>query len=274
MKRASCVYCVAALLACVILAGCPNRPAGEIETIMLPGDVPLEMVWMPSGSFLMGSPNTEQGRDPNEGPQHTVKFASGFWMGKYELTKRQWFAVMGTTPWKLKPFVQTYPECPAEYVSWNDARDFVSAINVLTGKTFRLPTEAEWEYACRAGTTTRFYWGDDPTYVSIDDYAWWDANANSAGQQYAHVVGQKLPNAWGLHDMSGNVWDLCEDDWHGSNYTGAPTGGQAWVDAPRGPNRMARGGCWIIKGNDARSATRGICPPTLAHFSIGFRLAR
>jgi formylglycine-generating enzyme required for sulfatase activity len=119
-------------------------------------------------------------------------------MGRYELTKRQWLAVMGTLPWAGQPFIQVYPESPAVYVSWNDAQDFVGAINVLTDKNFRLPAEAEWEYACRAGETARFYYGDDPSYAYLGNHAWWDGNANSAGQQYAHVVGLKEPNAWRL----------------------------------------------------------------------------
>lgn len=245
--------------------------AGDTETIMLPGDVPLEMVWIPSGVFTMGSPATEPGRSPSEGPQHTVTFFAGFWMGKYEVTKRQWLAVMGTTPWKGQAFIQTYPESPAVYVSWNDTQDFVGSVNVLTGKNFRLPAETEWEYACRAGETTRFYWGDDPAYSSIGYCAWWDGNANTAGQQYAHVAGQKWPNAWGLFDMSGNVWELCEDDWHDS-YTDAPAYGYAWVDEPRGVKRVARGGSWVTDGSSARSATRSSNTLDYAHSSIGFRL--
>jgi formylglycine-generating enzyme required for sulfatase activity len=273
MKGAACLYGVAALLVCVFLAGCIEKPAGETETIMLPGDVPLEMVWMPKGSFTMGSPDPDLGYGAFEVPQHTVKFSAGFWMGKYELTKRQWEAVMETTPWEGQPNVQTYPESPAVYVSWKDAKDFVGAINALTGKTFRLPTEAEWEYACRAGTTTRLYWGDDPGNVIISDYAWWNGNAWSAGEKYAHVVGLKLPNVWGLHDMSGNVLEWCEDDRH-DNYTGAPTEGQAWVDGPRGPDRVVRGGGWGGYFHDFLSASRNFTNPTNANYSIGFRLAR
>ena len=274
MKRATCIYGVVVLLACVVLSGCIEKPAGETETIMLPGDVPLEMVWMPKGSFTMGGPGTELGHSPSEGPQHTVTFSAGFWMGKYELTKRQWQAVMGTTPWEGKQFVQTYPESPAVYLSWNDAKDFVAAVNMLTGKTFRLPTEAEWEYACRAGTTARFYWGDDPAYVLISNCAWWDGNANSAGEKYAHVGGQKQSNAWGLFDMSGNVWELCEDDWHDS-YAGAPTEGQAWVEATRDPYRVMRGGSWRDASIVCRSAEREIAAPAGdGGYSSGFRLAR
>ena len=262
-----------AALACVFLAGCTEKPAGETETIMLPGDVPLVMVWMPKGSFLMGSPDTELARDASEGPQHTVTLSSGFWMGKYELTQAQWQAVMGTTPWSVHNYVLADLDSPAMWVSWDDAKLFVAALNSLTGKTFRLPSESEWEYACRAGTTTRFYWGDDPTDVSINDYAWWDGNAGSIGEKYAHVVGQKLPNEWGLYDMSGNAWEWCEDDWH-YDYVNAPTEGQAWVDSPRSIYRVNRGGYWYSPGPYCRSAARSYDEPSTAGFHVGFRLAR
>lgn len=273
MKGAACLYGVAALLACVFLAGCIEKPAGETETIMLPGDVPLEMVWMPKGSFTMGSPSGEPGHSPSESPQHAVTFSAGFWMAKYELTKRQWQAVMGTAPWSGQSNVLLNLDSPAVWVSWNDAQLFITALNNLTGKTFRLPSEAEWEYACRAGTSTRFYWGDDPTYVPINDHAWWDGNTDSSGQKYAHVVGGKLPNGWGLHDMSGNVWEWCEDDWH-KDYTDAPVEGQAWVDAPRGSKRVFRGGGWNGSGDFCRSASRGNLFPTSTNDCFGFRLSR
>ncbi len=273
MKGSACLYGVAALLACMVLAGCIEKPAGETQTIMLPGDVPLAMVWMPKGSFLMGSPDTEVGHHPNEGPQHTVTFSAGFWMGKYELTKRQWQAVMGTTPWFGQDHVLVDPESPAVYVSWDDAKDFLNTLNALTGKSFRLPTEAEWEYACRAGMADRFYWGDDPGDVSISDYAWWDGDTNPGGQTYAHVAGGKTANAWGLNDMSGNVSEWCEDDWH-EDYNGAPTGGEAWVDSPRSSYRRIRGGSWFNYANFCRSASRSSTDAAHADNNFGFRLAR
>ena len=242
------------------------------ETVMLPGDVPLEMLWIPGGTFQMGRYAGEQFSSTLEDPQHSVTLG-GYWMAKYELTKRQWTAVMGTTPWAGQSYVLADLDSPAVYVSWNNAQSFLSALNSHTGKTFRLPSEAQWEYACRGGTQTRFYWGDDPTYTALGDNAWHYDNTHGAGQQYAHVVGGKAPNAFGLYDMSGNVWEWCEDDWH-ADYTGAPTGGQAWVDSPRGSYRMMRGGSWNYWGSDCRSANRGADIPDSPYNDRGFRIAR
>lgn len=250
----------------------PVEGEGETETIMLPGDVPLEMKWIPGGTFQMGRYAGEQDSYDREDPQHAVT-VPGFWLGKYEVTKRQWQAVMETTPWLGQDDVLADLDSPAVYVSWDDAKSFITALNAHTGKTFRLPSGAEWEYACRAGTTTRFYWGDDPGYAVINEYAWWDGNTLDAGEEYAHVVGLKLPNALGLFDMSGNVWEWCEDDWH-SNYTGAPGNGSAWVDSPRGTNRVLRGGCWGCSGDRCRSANYGSGYRSGANNYVGFRLSR
>ncbi|MCX5768852.1 MAG: formylglycine-generating enzyme family protein, partial [Candidatus Hydrogenedentes bacterium] len=234
------------------------------ETIMLPGDVPLAMVWIPGGTFMMGRYPGEQDSYSDEDPQHPVS-VPGFWMAKYELTKRQWQAVMGTTPWSGQSYVLNDLDSPAVYVSWNDSKTFIMALNSYTGKTFQLPSETEWEYACRAGTTTRFYWGDDPTYTQIASYAWyWD-------NQYAHVVGQKLPNAFNLYDMSGNVFEWCEDDWH-SNYEGGPADGSAWTETPRGTYRIVRGGDWT-EDEGCRSAYRAYSSPLQASAYVGFRIA-
>jgi formylglycine-generating enzyme required for sulfatase activity len=197
-------------------------------------------------------------------------------MGKYELTKAQWTAVMGTTPWSGRPYVLDDPDSPAVYISWDmiaGAGGFIESLNAANpGMNFRLPSEAQWEYACRAGTTTRFYWGDDPSYTEIGNYAWYEGNAWNAGQQYAHVVGQKLPNAFGLYDMSGNVWEWCQD-WCHSNYTGAPTDGSAW-ESPTDSSRVLRGGSWCNNNDSCRSATRyGYYPGRVLSY-IGFRLSR
>ena len=243
------------------------------ETIMLPGNVPLEMVYIEPGTFMMGRYPGEQDSVLIEDPQHQVTLTQGFWMGKYELTKAQWTAVMGTTPWSGQSYVLNDPNSPAVYVSWNDAQAFITALNSLTGKTFRLPSEAEWEYACRAGTTTRFYWGDDPSYSQIGSYAWNYYNAYVVKERYAHVVGQKLPNAWGLYDMSGNVLEWCEDDRH-ANYIGAPMNGAAWVDSPRGSYRLQRDGSWGSYVNYCRSANRGTPVPGYTSSAVGFRILR
>ena len=243
---------------------------GEGETIMLPGNVPLEMVRIPAGTFMMGGYPGEQDSNSSEGPQHQVTLTQAFWLGKYVVTKRQWTAVMGATPWSGKQCVLNDLDSPAVDISWNDCQAFVTTVNALGKGTFRFPTEAEWEYACRAGTTTQFYWGNDPTtYSQIGNYAWYKGNSLNAGQQYAHIVGKKLPNAWGLYDMSGNVLEWCQDYWHG-DYTGAPTNGSAW-EIPTSSARVIRGGGWSIDA--ARSAFRIRIDPSYGLNIIGFRLA-
>jgi formylglycine-generating enzyme required for sulfatase activity len=239
--------------------------ASNTETIVLPGGIPLEMVWIPAGAFQMGRNPSEQDSYANEDPRHVVAFASGFWMGKYELTQAQWVAVMGNNPSSYTGDLQR----PVETVSWNDIQVFIAFLNIATGKTFRLPSEAEREYACRAGTTTRFYWGDDTSYTEIDNYAWYQGN--SAGK--THAVGGKLPNGWGLYDMSGNVYEYCEDDWHES-YSGAPANGNAWVDSPRNSLRVLRGGGFDFTGIPCRSAVRGREGLSGAYSNFGLRLAR
>jgi len=274
---------IAALLLALVMVGCPPPSGegegegegeweGETETIMLPDSVPLDMVWIPAGTFMMGRYPDEQDSYDHEDPRHQVTVA-GFWMAKYELTKRQWQAVMGTTPWSGESYVLDDLDSPAVWVSWNDAKAFITALNTDTGLTFRLPSEAEWEYACRADTTTRFYWDDDPEYTHIGNHAWYSGNAWSANEPYAHVVGLKLPNAFGLFDISGNVWEWCEDDWHPS-YTGAPTNGSPWVESPRGSARSTRGGSWGNGGFYCRSAYRSFSYPPYGYYYTGFRLAR
>lgn len=242
------------------------------ETVELPGGISLLLMWIPDGSFQMGRYSGEQSSSVTEDPQHTVTFADGFWMSACEITKEQWTAVMGTTPWDGELYVLDEADSPAVYVSWTDAQAFVAALNTLTGETYRLPSEAEWEYACRAGTSTRFYWGDDPTYTDIDDYAWWDGNAYGAGRYYAHIVGLKLPNVWGLYDMSGNVMEWCQDWWH-DDYTGAPTDGSAWLSGGD-TYRIARGGHWHVAASSCRSASRTAGNPTDKLSRIGFRVCK
>ncbi len=137
----------------------------------------------------------------------------------------------------------------------------------VTGKSFRLPTEAEWEYAVRAGTTTEYFFGDDED--KLGDYAWYQDN--SGGK--THLVGQKKPNSWGLYDMTGNVWEWVEDDWH-KNYKGAPPDGRAWAGNPRGAERVIRGGSWYYGAHDCRTAFRYKYPAGDRDTSVGFRLAR
>jgi formylglycine-generating enzyme required for sulfatase activity len=207
----------------------------------------------------MGSPSSEPGRSSAEGPQHEVTISQGFYLGKFEITQGQWEAVMGTTPWSGKDFVQSNPNHPAVWVSWDDMQEFIGRLNEAAGEElFRLPTEAEWEYAARAGTTTRWSFGDDES--QLGDYAWYFANAWDVGEQYAHEVGMKLPSPWGLYDMHGNVWEWCQDWWGTNYYSSSPS-----VD-PIGPAtgeaRVLRGGGYFNIAQRVRSADRGMGRPS------------
>jgi len=243
----------------------PSRPVTE-KAFTLPGDVRLDMVWVEPGRFTMGSPGSEPFRDPNEGPQHQVTISKGFYLGKYEVTQRQWEGVMNTRPWSGQASVVDNPDHPAVYLSWDDAQAFIRRINAAeTAAVYRLPTEAEWEYACRAGSGARWSFGDQEG--RLRDYAWYDANATSAGEDYAHRVGTRQPNPWGLYDMHGNVWEWTQD-WY-SDYTL-----NSQVD-PRGPasgaQRVLRGGSFNIGPQFAR---RGLFTPTVRTGYLGLRLVR
>ncbi len=217
----------------------------------------IEFVLIPSGGFKMGSNSGNK----DEKPIHDVNVPS-FLISKYEVTQAQWKQVMGSKPWFGKSYVKEGSEYAANYISWDDAKEFCQKTGL------RLPSEAEWEYACRAGTTTDYYWGDRK---NINDYAWWDGNADNIEEDYAHKVGIKKPNAFGLHDMSGNVWEWCEDKYERS-YDNAPTDGSAWTK--EGSNRVYRGGSWHNNAWDCRSAKRDGYTPGIPHKVLGLRLAR
>ena len=235
----------------------------------------LEMVLISGGTFTMGSPSDERGRDSDESPLHEVTITKPFYMGKYEVTQAQWETVMGSNPayWGEKP------DNPVECVSWNDCQEFIERLNQMEIGTYRLPTEAEWEYACRAGTTTRFSFGDalecddiGENYCEIaDQYMWWLGNDTYNGNIHGtKEVGMKLPNPWGLHDMHGNVFEWCQD-WVG-DYSSEPQ-----VD-PQGPlsgeSRVLRGGGWAAKARTCRSSNPDEFIPAKGHWGLGFRLLR
>jgi formylglycine-generating enzyme required for sulfatase activity len=223
--------------------------------VVLPARI--EMVYVPGGSFLMGSPESEANRRSAEGPQRQVTVPS-FYIGKYEVTQAQWGAVMGGNPSKSKS-----DDLPVETVSWEDAKEFCRKLSQMAGEEYRLPTEAEWEYACRARTTGAFA-GD------LEGMAWYVKNSGAR----THPVGQKQPNAFGLYDMHGNVWEWCEDNWHNS-YNSAPTDGSAWVDISAiSSARVFRGGGWYFHDVLCRSADRSYGVPDFRNGYIGFRIVR
>ena len=219
----------------------------------------MEFVRIPAGTFVMGSPEDEEDRGYDEGPQREVTLSQAFWIGKYEVTQREWEALMGTNPSLRK---NCGPTCPVEYVSWEDVQEFIRTLNERyagKGYRYRLPTEAEWEYAARAGTT-------GARHGELDDVAWWVGNSGYE----THPVGQKRPNAWGLHDMLGNVQEWTAD-WYGNYASGA-------VTDPTGPStgsyRVLRGGGERNGARLVRSAGRNYYPPGDRGHVIGFRLVR
>lgn len=222
------------------------------KSIDLGNGVHMEFVLIPAGSFYMGSPLSETGRYGNESPVRRVQITRPFYMGKYEVTQDQYMAVMGKNPSKFSG-----RNLPVELVSWDEAVAFCKKVGG------RLPTEAEWEYACRTGTDTRFYFGNSDS--DLKDHAWYSDNSG----ERTHAIGQKKPNVWGLYDMHGNVWEWCQD-WFADDYQNASS-----VD-PKGPSsgnkRVLRGGSWLEPAWHCRSAGRGRNAPGHRYFDYGFRV--
>ena len=248
----------------VAAAQLPNRPVlAQPGTTFKDCDDCPELVVIPAGTFLMGTkadPFASFKPPLDEQPQHSVSIRS-FLMGKFEVTQEQWFAVMGTVPSSVRG--RTFP---VDRVSWNDAEEFVRKLSQKTGKQYRLPSEAEWEYAARAGSQTDFSFGDDVSQLSR--HGWFTSNA---GNQ-TRPVGEKLPNRFGLYDTHGNVRELTRDCWN-INYSGAPNDGSAWESGDCSL-RVARGGSVVLGAELLRTAYRTIYNAHLAHPNTGFRIAR
>jgi formylglycine-generating enzyme required for sulfatase activity/tRNA A-37 threonylcarbamoyl transferase component Bud32 len=222
--------------------------------------VKLEMVGVPGGEFLMGSPESEEEHYDVEKPQHRVS-VQAFSIGKYEITQAQWKAVMGGN----NPSKFNGDDLPVESVSWNDAKEFCQKLARMTGKRYGLPSEAEWEYACRAGTTGAYA-------GNLDSMAWYGSNSDGK----THLVGQKQANAFGLYDMHGNVWEWCEDVWHdsyGGRHGNPPTDGSAWLSGGDSGFRSLRGGSWHLFSWDLRSSFRLRLAPGERSSVIGLRVA-
>ena len=219
-----------------------------------------EMVTIPAGSFFMGSEDVDSLGQKNEKPQHRVQVQS-FALGKYEVTQEEWKAVMGANPSYFKG-----TKLPVENVSWDDAQLFVKKLSQKTGKNYRLPSEAEWEYVARGGSSTLYPWGNDASELS--DYAWFSQNARAV----TLLVGLKKPNSFGIYDMSGNVWEWTQDCWNES-YIGAPADGSTWTtgDCSR---RVVRGGSWANSPRNVRTASRDRYFATIRDNVGGFRVAR
>ena len=297
--------------------GADERFTGKEQVVALPGGTQMTFVWIEPGTFQMGAqlPEDESLKELERTvryvgslPVHEVEISAGFWLSKYVVTQEQWEAIMGTTPWRDadnadKEHVQSNPAHPAVYISWHDAQALIHQLNSAAGEdVYRLPTEAEWEYACRAGTSTLWSFGNEEgafstlwTYHadkgSLAHYAWYRNNTLGRNEEYAHAVGQHRPNAWGLHDMHGNVWEWVQD-WYDIDYykhsprvdpLGPPSGSLG-----SGPNslrskmrddatdslRVMRGGDFITPVIYTQSAYRIFKEPYEGYATISVRLLK
>ena len=229
--------------------------------------VVLDMVYIPGGTFMMGSPETERGRRERESPQHQVTVPA-FYAGKYPIIQAQYQTVMGNHPSYYKG-----EKLPVENVSWNEAVEFCRKLSEKTGKSYRLLSEAEWEYACRAGTTTPFYLGETTTTDLVNYHAYHPYGAAPGGLYRGKTmdVGSFPPNPFGLYDMHGQVWEWCSDRWH-NNYDGAPTDGSSW-ETKTSHYRVLRGSSWECNAVNCRAAYRYNGSVGVSNWLRGFRVA-
>ncbi len=249
---------------------------GKQLTLDLGNGVTMKFVRIEPGEFVMGSPPGEKGRSDDEGPPHNVKISKAFYLGVTEVTQAQWKAVLGDEPWvgAVQPPSRRGPDFAASAVSWLEASKFAERLQAKSRRRVRLPTEAEWEYACRAGATTRLFYSEDPDYVDLGRYAWCYQTAVSSGVtpwgfNPVQEVAKKAPNPWGLYDVYGNVMEWCAD-WYGKYEAGET------VD-PKGPasggHRVARGGSWTPGPGQCRSASRQHDSPGSVCAVYGVRVA-
>ena len=267
MNRLQSLFCFSAFLCCTLAASCLLAQSPKTIT----NSIGVKLVLIPKGTFMMGSPESEEGRDKDDETQHEVTISKDYYLGVYEVTQAQYEKVMGTNPsYFQKRNIRKSDSSmyPVEQVSWEDAVEFCKKLSDLpeekkAGRVHRLPTEAEWEYACRAGSKSAYSFGESSN--SLGDYAWFNENSN--GQ--THPVGEKKANAWGLYDMQGNVWEWCSD-WN----DGYPKGA---VSDPTGPKegsyRVIRGSGSFIGAAYCRSANRFCLGPSFRGYDYGFRVA-
>ena len=240
----------------------PPRAAGELSAGPVPG---MTFSYIPSGSFLMGSRETEPGRDVDEGPQLAVEMGRAFEIMTTEVRQETWLSVMGENP----SFNQS-EGCPVENVSWEECQAFLDALNELDpDRAYRLPSEAEWEYACRAGSTSPYYWGEDTTESVMSGFCWYETN--SGGN--THPVGLKAPNSWHLHDMVGNVLEWCQDYYY-PDLEATPPGGHPVLLPNADTTRVVRGGSSRNSPAGSRSASRSAYSQIGASPGIGLRVVR
>jgi formylglycine-generating enzyme required for sulfatase activity len=290
MKQLEIVLGTCLAVALISSAGCDDNvqakgnakpKAPKKLTLDLAKGVTMKLVLIPAGDFLMGGKFTPAeavkrfgGKEihyASEHPRHKVTITKPFYMGVYEVTQSQWAAVMDSKPYDGKMLTKIGPDYPASWVNWNEATEFCSKLSRKIGRKVALPTEAQWEYACRAGADTAFCYGDGPH--KIGDYGWWRGNMidNDKGKSYARKGGLKKPNAWGLYDMHGNVWEWCRDYYAKDFYTKPKQ-----VDpenTTEAKTRAVRGGSWYNDPIHCRSAARNSWTgPTYRHYNYGFRV--
>jgi formylglycine-generating enzyme required for sulfatase activity len=253
------------------------RRTNKSYTEDLGSGVRLTLMLIPNGEFMMGAPEDEPGSDDCERPQHLVR-VSQFLLGRYPVTQAQWRVVAGyqQIDKELDPDPSKFKgdNLPVETVSWEDAQEFCRRLSAQSKKNYRLPSEAQWEYACRAGTSTPFSFGE----IITTEVANYDGNYTYRNEPQGErrgrttAVGIFPANDWGLHDMHGNVWEWCEDDWHGS-YEGAPVDGSVWVDSNRtDSSKLLRGGSWFSNPGNCRSAIRYYNGRVITSNLVGFRV--
>ena len=239
------------------LSSSASSLSGNALTIPVKNGISIEMVKVEAGSFNMGATPEMINPDTDEKPVHRVTLTNDYYIGKYEVTQALWQAVMGSNPSHFKG-----DDLPVEQVSWNDCQDFISKLNAMTGKRFRLPSEAEWEYAARGGKKSRGYQYSGSN--TLGDVAWYEGNSGSK----THAVGTKQPNELGIYDMTGNVYEWCQD-WYGS-YSSSPQTNPIGVVS--GSRRVRRGGCWCYSARDCRTSYRRGNTPDFRYFDLGLRL--
>jgi sulfatase modifying factor 1 len=256
-----------------VFQGVAGKVAGEVRKISLPGGVPLRIVWCPSGHFQMGSGPDDPHAAADERPYVNVEL-TGFWVGETEVTQQQWRSLFASRPWESERDVPVGDEIPVTCVDWNTAFDFCRELSRLeqsagrlpAGWAYRLPTEAQWEYACRAGSTSFYCFGNEDS--QLGNYAWTGHNSQISGQHAVHQVAQKQKNAWGLYDVHGNAYE-----WTSCSYTSKRTGGKDPGGPPPNAYRVFRGGSALSTGaGDCRTARRNGDKPTAVNSFVGFRI--
>jgi predicted Zn finger-like uncharacterized protein len=225
-----------------------------------------KMVLISPGSFLMGSSEADADADSNEKPCQRVIITHPYYIGETVVTQGHWKTVMGTEPWMGKGFIQENSSFPATYVSWADAVAYCKRLSDLEGQTYRLPTEAEWEYACRGGTKTKYSFGDNA--LELQKYGWFNDNALAKREEYAHEVKQKVANPFGLYDMHGNVWEWCSDRFQCYKVNGKPVA----IETKFKSSRVLRGGCWTSRASLCRSSQRNWSDSSRRIYIVGFRI--